>query len=119
MSAAAKNQVNMMFRAFSDRTRLRILYLLREDELCVGDLLAILRAPQPTVSRHLTYLRKAGLVRRRKEGRWFFYTLAPRRTCFHRKLIDCLGSCFQDVPELSRDLKQARKMMKAGGCCLH
>jgi DNA-binding transcriptional ArsR family regulator len=62
-------QVNLMFRAFSDRTRLRILHLLSEGELCVGDLVGVLRVPQPTASRHLAYLRRAGLVVTRKNGR--------------------------------------------------
>ena len=54
--------VDLMFRAFSDRTRLRILCLLHQREFCVGDLVDILQAPQPTISRHLAHLRKAGLV---------------------------------------------------------
>ena len=55
-------RVNVMFRAFSDRTRLRILNLLRRGELCVCDLVRVIDAPQPTISRHLAYLRKARLV---------------------------------------------------------
>ena len=51
-----------MFRAFSDRTRLRLLHLLRGGEGCVCDLVRVLGVPQPKVSRHLAYLRKAGLV---------------------------------------------------------
>jgi ArsR family transcriptional regulator, arsenate/arsenite/antimonite-responsive transcriptional repressor len=51
--------VDLMFRAFSDRTRLRILSLLRSREVCVGDLVEILQVPQPRISRHLAYLRKA------------------------------------------------------------
>ena len=54
--------VDFMFRAFSDRTRLRILHLLRGGELCVCDLVEVLGVPQPKASRHLAYLRKAGLV---------------------------------------------------------
>jgi ArsR family transcriptional regulator len=91
------------FRAFSDRTRLRILNLLRRGELCVCDIVRVLRAPQPTVSRHLAYLRKAGLVTARKQGLWMYYQLAPAKTEFHRKLIECLACCFNDVPELARD----------------
>ena len=57
-----------MFRAFSDRTRLRILHVLQGGELCVGDIVEILQAPQPRISRHLAYLRKAKLVAVRKVG---------------------------------------------------
>ena len=57
-----------MFRAFSDRTRLRILHVLQGGELCVGDIVEVLQAPQPRISRHLAYLRKAKLVTVRKSG---------------------------------------------------
>jgi len=105
-----------MFRAFSDRTRLRILNLLRDGEKCVCDLQAVLEVPQPKVSRHLSYLRRAGLVRARKEGLWSYYTLAPARSAFHAKLLDCLTCCFTDVPELAAD---AARIRRAGspGCC--
>ena len=74
-----------MFRAFSDRTRLRILHVLLGGELCVGDIVEILQAPQPRISRHLAYLRKAKLVMVRKSGLWSHYSLAPAKTPFHRE----------------------------------
>ncbi|MFN7971948.1 MAG: metalloregulator ArsR/SmtB family transcription factor [Acidobacteriota bacterium] len=109
--------VDLMFRAFSDRTRLRILHLLRGGELCVGDLVTILRMAQPAVSRHLTYLRRSGLVRTRRAGLWIFYSLARPASPFHRKLLDCLGSCFPEVPELGADGKRAASLRAKGGCC--
>jgi hypothetical protein len=57
------------------------------------------------------------LVTVRKEGLWSFYALAPARNSFHRNLLDCLGSCFGDVPELQADAKHARRLKKSGGCC--
>ena len=115
--AARRERVDVMFRAFSDRTRLRILQLLRHGELCVGDLVQILRVPQPTASRHLSYLRRAGLVVTRRHGLWMFYALAPARNAFHHKLLDCLAACFHDVPEIAADATRARKLRKSGGCC--
>ena len=112
-----RGRINVMFRAFSDRTRLRILQLLRDGELCVGDLVAILRVPQPTASRHLSYLRKTGLVVTRKRGLWNFYALAPARSRFHSKLIECLAACFGDVPGLGADAARAKKIRRSGGCC--
>jgi ArsR family transcriptional regulator len=105
-----------MFRAFSDRTRLRILHLLASAERCVGDLVAVLRVPQPTTSRHLAYLRRAGLVVARKEGLWSWYSLAPARNRFHQKLVECLGCCFGDVPELRADAARAKRITRSGGC---
>jgi ArsR family transcriptional regulator len=109
--------VDVMFRAFSDRTRLRILHLLGGGELCVCDLVRVIGSPQPTVSRHLAYLRKAGLVVARREGSWMYYELAPARDAFHRKLLDCLACCFQQVPELERDRKRLGAACGAKGSC--
>jgi len=109
--------IDLMFRAFSDRTRLRILCVLQEGELCVGDIVEILRAPQPRISRHLAYLRKANLVVARKSGQWSHYSLAPAKTPFHRKLLECLAKCFGEVPEIKADSARAAKVRKSGGCC--
>jgi ArsR family transcriptional regulator len=117
MPAPPKTTVDLMFRAFSDPIRLRILHLVAEGELCVCDLVQILELPQPTISRHLSYLRKAGLVNARDERSWSFYRLTPARTTFHRKLLGCLGTCFHDVPELSADSKRAKRLKAGGGCC--
>lgn len=64
-----------MFKALSDETRLRILSLLMEGELCVCDLMAVLRLPQSNVSRHLANLRNTGWVTDRREGLWIYYSL--------------------------------------------
>lgn len=109
--------INRMFRAFSDTIRLRILRLLRGGELCVGDLVAILRVSQPMASRHLTYLRKSGLVKPRKEGLWIYYSLSPARSSFHRRLLECLECCFSEIPELAADAIKAKKLRRSGGCC--
>jgi ArsR family transcriptional regulator len=109
--------VNLLFRAFSDGTRLRILHLVRGGEVCVGDLVKVLRVPQPTASRHLAYLRRAGLVVARKDGLWSYYSLAPARGRFHESLLACLESCFREVPELEGDARRFARVKKAGGCC--
>jgi ArsR family transcriptional regulator len=109
--------VNRMFRAFSDRTRLRLLNLLDRREICVGDLVRILKLPQPTASRHLAYLRKAGLVQVRRNGLWSHYSLQRPSTSFHRRLLDCLRCCFVHVPELASDLDRARRLPRQERCC--
>ena len=117
MVKAAAIPVNRIFRAFSDATRLRILSLLKLGEHCVGDLVSILGVPQPKVSRHLAYLRKAGLVEARGQGLWNFYRLAPAASPFHKKVLECLTACFGDVPKVARDAEKARALKKTGGCC--
>jgi ArsR family transcriptional regulator len=117
MVKATAIPINRIFRAFSDATRLRILSLLKMGEHCVGDLVSILDVPQPKVSRHLAYLRKAGLVETRSQGLWNFYRLAPATSPFHKKLLECLTACFGDVPKVSRDAEKAKALKKTGGCC--
>src|SRR5918996_1249043 len=117
MLQTARLPVDRLFRAFSDRTRLRILHLLQNGELCVCDLVSILRVPQPTISRHLSYLRRAGLVKVRQERSWNFYQLAPARSTFHTKMLECLATCYTDVPEMSQDRVRSQKLRSKGGCC--
>ncbi len=109
--------VDLMFRAFSDRTRLRILCLLQKREFCVGDIVEILQVPQPRISRHLAYLRKAKLVIARKAGLWSYYSLATAQTAFQKKLLSCLGNCFSEVPQIQADQVRAAEIKHSGGCC--
>ncbi len=120
-TATTISRVDLLFRAFSDRTRLRILNLLRGGELCVCDLVDVLNLPQPKVSRHLAYLRRARLVLARKEGLWMYYQLAPASGKFHARLIGCLADCFEEVPELRTDREKLGRSEcgrgAKGGCC--
>jgi len=115
--AVLSEDIDGMFRAFSDRTRLRILQLLLGGETCVGDIVQILEVPQPRASRHLGYLRKTGLVTVRKSRQWSYYSLRPAETPFHAKLLECLANCFADVPELKADQQRARALRASGQCC--
>jgi len=123
MNTKTAPTVDLMFRAFSDRTRLRILHMLLGGELCVCDIVAVLAVPQPKASRHLAYLRRAGLVLARKEGLWSYYSLATARGTFHKKLLDCLSCCFHEVPELAADAKRLagrlrqRALASPTSCC--
>lgn len=72
------DQFEHVGRAVADPNRLRILTMLRDGELCVCQITAVLDLAPATVSKHLSLLRLAGLVRQRKEGRWVYYRLADR-----------------------------------------
>jgi ArsR family transcriptional regulator len=113
----ARTDANLLFRAFSDETRVRLLNLMRAGEVCVCDLVDTLRIPQPTASRHLATLRRAGLVEVRKQGLWCYYSLAPANGKFHAKLLECLECCFDEVPELADDSARMKKVRKARGRC--
>ena len=67
-----------IFKALSDETRLRILALLLDGELCVCEIIAALDLPQSTISRHLAYLRNSGWVSDRRQGVWMYYRLNDR-----------------------------------------
>ena len=113
-AATPLTRVDVVFRAFSDRTRLRILNLLRgRKELCVCDLIRVLDLPQAKVSRHLATLRRAELVDTRREGQWVYYRLRKADGAFHAKMLDCLKCCLAEVPELRAD----RERLADGGCC--
>jgi ArsR family transcriptional regulator, arsenate/arsenite/antimonite-responsive transcriptional repressor len=112
-----KTKADAVFRAFSDLTRLRIMVLISKGEVCVGDLVNILKVPQPTASRHLAYLRRSGLVQTRKAGQWIYYGMAPAKSKFQKALFKCLECCFDEVPEIETDALRARKLSKKGGCC--
>jgi len=64
-----------LFSALADRTRLRLIHLMAEQEICVCYFVEVLNAPQPKISRHLAYLRRAGIVAARREGKWMHYRL--------------------------------------------
>ncbi len=67
--------VEHFFQALADTTRLRLLNLLSDQQICVCHLVDVLRQPQPKVSRHLAYLRRAGIVASRREGKWMHYRI--------------------------------------------
>ena len=111
---ARRDTTKLKFRAFADPTRLRILHLLHDHELCVGDLTQIIKVPQPTASRHLAYLRKAQLVVTRKEGLWIYYSLAPARNDVHQKLLECLDQNSEESLEWKQDDKRVEDLRKQG-----
>src|SRR5881296_3989676 len=67
--------VTLLFRALADHTRLRLLNLMGDDEVCVCFLVEALGVTQPKISRHLAYLRRAGIVTARREGKWMHYRI--------------------------------------------
>jgi len=75
MRDAMRADLETLFKALADRTRLRLIHLLGDEELCVCDCVEVLKTNQPKISRHLAYLRRAGLVSARRDGRWTYYRL--------------------------------------------
>src|ERR1700729_3649646 len=96
MKVKGKSTLDSLFRAMADPTRLRLLNLIADREICVCYFVEILRISQPKISRHLAYLRRAGIVASRREGKWMHYRLVIpkdratasilRETLMHLKL---------------------------------
>ena len=101
-SAAAP--LHLFFRALADPTRLRLLNLIADREICVCYLVEILRMSQPKVSRHLAYLRRAGIVSPRRDGKWMHYRLLlPHDEVAANILRETLAH-LRHKPEMKRDV---------------
>lgn len=105
MNLESAEQTAEQFKVLADKTRLRILGLLRERELCVCDLTEILAISQPGVSQHLRRLKQAGFVKERKGGQWVYYSLNTQHLL--------LSVLLPHLPQVSEDLE---RLAVAKGC---
>lgn len=113
MSAQAR-AMETTFKALADATRLRIVGLLMTGEVCVCHLQASLKLPQPKVSRHLSYFKRAGLVQARKEGLWNHYRLTDSADPIVRTLLSSVKHCLNHLDGTERDRV---RLQRATGCC--
>jgi ArsR family transcriptional regulator len=113
---ATMKEVTRLFKAFSDETRLRILRLLLKRELCICELMEVLQLPQSNVSRHMAYLKNAGLVDDRREAVWVYYSLTEPKNKVHACQLECLAKCFNDYKGLKRDEARLEKFKQKGTC---
>ncbi|MGA2352716.1 MAG: metalloregulator ArsR/SmtB family transcription factor [Terracidiphilus sp.] len=104
--------MELLFRALADRTRLRLLNLMSGQEVCVCYFIEILGLPQSTISRHLAYMRRAGLVQVRREGKWMHYRLAEPKQQTAKGIIREVLNSLQSDREMERD---RAKLSRA--CC--
>lgn len=102
--------IDLLFRALADSTRLRLLNLIADSEICVCYLVEILRMSQPKISRHLAYLRRAGIVAARRQGRWMHYrVIMPTEPVAAAILMETLThlrtlpNSVEDVAKLEHD----------------
>lgn len=104
------------FKGLADPSRLRIVNLLLHGELCGCDIQYVLQASQPNVSRHLTYLKHAGLVLDRRHGFRIFYRLAEPRKSRRKQLFAFLRSAFKEDAALRRDINRLKRAIRGGAC---
>jgi ArsR family transcriptional regulator len=111
-NAENHSSLDLLFRALADPTRLRLLNLIADHEICVCYFVEILRISQPKVSRHLAYLRHAGIVASRREGKWMHYRLvAPKDEAAASILRETLRH-LKEKPEMRRDISRL-----SSACC--
>ena len=101
-----------VFKALADETRLRILALLRDGEVCVCHIQGGLQLPQPTISRHLAYLRKSGLVEARREGIWMHYRLSRAASPIVKPVLDAALHALTHSPTTDRDLARLEQELQ-------
>lgn len=120
--AITMKTVTRFLEAMTDPTRLRLLRLLRQQELCVCELVDTLRMPQYKISRHLRSLRAVGLVEARRDGRWMHYRLGCRgaQARLVQDLLEVLCGHLDKIPLGQRDDSSLRRRLAAGkvGRCL-
>lgn len=105
--------LDALFAAFADPTRLRVMNVLAAGELCVCDIVDLLALPQPTVSRHLAHLRRAGLVEVSRNWKFAHYRLAEPANGVHRNLVSCVRSCFAGIASLDAERTAAARRVAA------
>jgi len=108
-------EMERLFKALADATRLRILGLLLTGEVCVCHIHESLKIPQSKASRHLAYLRRAGLVATRREGLWVHYRFATPSDAVLKTIGDAVRHALTHVDTVHRD---AGRLSKRNGCCL-
>lgn len=107
-----------VFKALGDETRLRILNLLSEREVCVCEIVDVLKLGQSKISRHLAALKHAGLVECRRDGMWVFYQLTPARSDMHRQILDWLVAMRHQIAESRRDLQRLGELSEQRDRCV-
>ena len=104
--------IELFFKALADRTRLRVINLIGDDEVCVCFFVEVLKTNQPKISRHLAYLRRAGLVSARREGKWMNYRLEEPPDPEAAKIFHEARQWLANNLQMQRDRSRLQKI-----CC--
>ena len=107
-----KYPLDRLFRALADPTRLRLINLIAEQEICVCYFVEVIDAPQPKISRHLAYLRRLGIVAVRREGKWMHYRLAMPADSHAAAILKMTVDALKKNGDFQRDFERLEK-----ACC--
>lgn len=95
--------IEFFFKALADPTRLRLLNLMGDDEVCVCFFVEVLKTNQPKISRHLAYLRRAGLVAARREAKWMHYGVTPPVEPHARPIFEKVMNWLKEDREMKKE----------------
>jgi ArsR family transcriptional regulator len=104
--------LDRLFRALGDPTRLRLINLMSEQEMCVCYFTEVIGAPQPKISRHLAYLRKAGIVAARRDGKWMHYRLTMPPNTHAASILQGTIKALKQDKQMLRDWERLNR-----ACC--
>lgn len=102
-------EMESLFLALSDKTRLRLLNLMRGGEVCVNSFTEILGESQPKISRHLAYLKTAGIVSARREGKWVYYKIDIPNSLFAENILQKMLVWMENQEDLHNDYGKLHK----------
>lgn len=108
-----KYEIENLFKALADRTRLRLINLIGDSEVCVCFLVEIVKTSQPKISRHLAYMRRAQIVTARREGKWMHYRLTDPPDEHAARIFREVRASLSEHPELQLDRKKLERV-----CCM-
>lgn len=112
MAKAKEFDIELFFSALADKTRLRLLNLIGDDEVCVCFFVEVIGTNQPKISRHLAYLKRAGLVTMRKDWKWSHYRIKQPENKYAAKVFAKVREWIRNDPEMTAERLQMVKM-----CC--
>lgn len=104
--------IELLFKALADYTRLRLINLMGNDEVCVCFFVEVLKTNQPKISRHLAYLRRAGIVSSRRDGKWIHYRLIEPPDPYAARIFQEVRNWLNNDPGMQRDRARLIKI-----CC--
>ena len=103
--------MELLFKALADPTRLRLIHLIGDGELCVRLFVEVLNVNQPKISRHLAYLRRAGLVSTRRQGKWIYYRLVEPGDNHRARIFQEVRELLTYKPEMQADKLRLQKLL--------
>ncbi len=104
--------MELLFKALDDRTRLRLLNLMGDEEVCVCYFVEVLGTNQPKISRHLAYLRRAGVVSARREGKWMHYRIVAPADSHAARVFEQVRAWLREEREMQQDRARLARV-----CC--